>query len=46
MVMKETQSLLIKCIHRGILPRTPAGGFTDLSATGFVGALLCYIVPV
>lgn len=43
---EETQSLLIKCIHKGVLPRTPAGGFTDCPATGPVGTLLCNRVPV
>lgn len=41
MAMKEIQSLLINCIYKDILPRTPAGGCTDLPATGLVWALLC-----
>lgn len=39
MVMKD--SLLINCIHKGILPRTPAGGCTDLPGRRLVGTLLC-----
>lgn len=46
MVMEEIQSLLINCIHKGILPRPPAGGCTDLPARGLAGTLLCNRAPV